>query len=305
MQPVLIIVGPTAVGKTRLALLIARQLRAEIISADSRQIYRRMDIGTAKPTPEEQQQVPHHFIDIKNPDEDYSAGAYGQDARERIARLQQQNQRVVVVGGAGFYIRALVDGLQSPPVSDPELKQKLRQRLEQEGLESLYQELQRIDPVAADQIHPNDTQRVLRALEVYYLTGAPFSIFQNRPQSPAPFKPYFVGLTRARNRLYQMIEARVEAMIAAGLVSEVRALQAQGYRAETNALQTVGYQEVFAYLNGNLTFETMVAEIKKNTRRYAKRQWTWFHADPRIEWFDPDAYPEIELLAKIIVEKVK
>jgi tRNA dimethylallyltransferase len=305
MKVVPIIVGPTAVGKTGLALALAEYLAVEIVSADSRQIYRFMDIGTAKPTPAERQQVVHHFIDVKNPDEDYSAGTYGKDARKKIAQIRACRKVPLVVGGAGFYIRALVDGLSSPPSSTPETKQLFRQRLQKEGLAVLRNELEKIDPVAAENIHPNDTQRTLRALEVYHLTGETFSSFKNKKSDPAPFDPYFIGLSRERKQLYQIIDRRVDTMLAQGLIDEVKMLFAKGYTAELNALRTVGYCEVCQFMAGELNYDKMVREIKKNTRRYAKRQLTWFRADDRIRWIELDASVRVSDLAKSIGEEIK
>lgn len=305
MNRVLIIVGPTAVGKTRLALQIAQKLNAEIISADSRQIYRYMDIGTAKPTPEEYTAVPHHFIDIKNPDEDYNAGVFGREARDRVQQLFEAGKTPLVAGGAGFYIRALVDGLQSPPAGDPKIKTRLKARVLAEGLPVLRSELEQVDPVAAERIHPNDQQRTLRALEFFELTGKPFSSFQKKAPEPANFQPCFVGLTRERQQLYEIIETRVENMLAAGLVEEVRSLLDRGYSPDLNALQTVGYLEVVDYLEGKHSFAEMVELIKKNTRNYAKRQLTWFRSDKRIQWISLDQVTKIELLAESIVENLK
>jgi len=305
MNQVLIIVGPTAVGKTQLALTIAGELQAEIISADSRQIYRGMDIGTAKPTPEECRTVPHHFIDIKNPDEDYSAGAFGNDARALIRQMFADDRTPVVAGGAGFYIRALVDGLQSPPAGDTEIKQRLKARVIAEGLPVLREELARIDPVAAERIHPNDQQRTLRALEFFELTGKPFSNFQDQAPEPADFEPVMIGLTRDRKELYEIIDARVEKMLADGLLDEVRQLLGQGYAPTLNALQTVGYLEAIRHLQGKITHSEMTELIKKNTRNYAKRQLTWFRSDPRIHWRILEPETKIELLAAGIVEDFK
>lgn len=305
MQRVLIIVGPTAVGKTQLALTIAQKLNAEIISADSRQIYRQMDIGTAKPTPEERRAVPHHFIDVKNPDEDYSAGAFGNDAREVIRQMFAEGRTPIVAGGAGFYLRALVDGLQSPPAGNPQIKRRLKDRVAFEGLTALREELARVDPVAAERIHPNDQQRTLRALEFFELTGKPFSNFQTQAPEPADFEPVVIGLTRERPELYKIIDTRVAQMFEAGLVEEVQRLLEMGYSPNLNALQTVGYLEVIRYLNGLCPFSEMVELIKKNTRNYAKRQSTWFRADRRIHWRSVEPATKIELLAASIVEDFK
>ncbi len=281
-----ILVGPTGVGKTEIALELADLLGAEIVSADSRQIYRYLDIGTAKPPPQALQRIPHHFIDILNPGEDYNAGFFARDARRVIAEIFARGRLPLVVGGSGLYVRALVDGFYDSEVRDPAVKRALHERARREGAPQLHRELASVDPETAARLHPNDTQRIVRALEVYTLTGKPFSELLHSGNVPAEFQPIFVGLTRHRKELYDRIEARVDKMLEQGLVQEVRRLQEKGYGPHLNALQTVGYQEVFRYLAGDLTEAEMVAEIKKNTRRYAKRQLTWFRRDARVEWVD-------------------
>jgi len=285
---VLIIVGPTAVGKTELALQVAEALHGEIVSADSRQVYRYMDIGTAKPTIAELDRVPHHFIDMRDPDQYYSAGEYGREARQCIAGLLEQGIPPVVVGGSGFYIQALVDGLFAPKLSDIEVKEMWRQRIRNEGVEAVFRILEQVDPLTAARLHPNDTQRVVRALEVYDLAGMPVSAFRKGEETPAEFTPVFVGLNRDREALYRRIESRVDAMLQAGLLYEVQVLRERGWGPELNALKTVGYQEVFAHFTGAMTYDEMVERIKINSRRYAKRQLTWFRRDVRIHWIDLD-----------------
>lgn len=285
---VLLIVGPTAVGKTKFSLEIAEQLDGEIISADSRQVYKYMDIGTAKPTPEERKRIKHHFIDIKYPDEYYSAGKYGREARRVIHEIFSRGKRPIVVGGSGFYVRALVDGLCDAEISNSEIKQILKTVVQRDGLKTLYEKLIQVDPVLAERIHPNDTQRILRALEVWELTGVPLSQFQQERQEAADFNPIFLGLTMDRKRLYQRIEQRVDNMIELGLVQEVVLLKEKGYSDELISLQTVGYQEVFQYLKGNFSYENMISLIKQKSRHYAKRQLTWFRKDERINWFDAE-----------------
>lgn len=282
----LLLVGPTAVGKTGLSLEIAQTLGGEIVSADSRQIYRYMDIGTAKPTFDERAVVPHHFIDTKDPDELYSAGEYGRDARAVIQDLLQKDIVPVVVGGSGFYIRALVDGLFAPEISDHEVKEKWRRRLVTKGREAVFAELERVDPRTAERLHINDTQRIVRALEVYELTGKPISQFQEGQEEPADFEPVFIGLERDRSELVQRIEQRVDLMMDQGLMQEVQALLEKGYSPDVNALATVGYQEVVAYLQGEYDFDEMVERIKIHTRQYSKRQMTWFRRDLRVNWLN-------------------
>ncbi len=284
----LLLVGPTAVGKTALSLSVAEALNGDIVSADSRQVYKYMDIGTAKPTREERGRVPHHFIDIRTPDQYYSAGEYGREARACIQNLFEREISPLVVGGSGFYIRALVDGLFAPKISDPEVKEKWRQQIRDKGAEQVFEELRRVDPKTTERLHPNDTQRVVRALEVYELSGRPISTFRPGQEEPANFQPVFIGLYRDRQHLYKRIEKRVDHMIDQGLLDEVRELQDRGYSPDLNALRTVGYQEAFAYLAGTISFQNMIDDIKKNSRRYAKRQLGWFRKDERIYWIDLD-----------------
>lgn len=286
---ILVIVGPTAVGKTELSLRLAEQLNGDILSSDSRQVYKYLDIGTAKPTPDELERVPHHFINIRTPDQYYSAGEYGREARDCIKKLLQAGKTPIVVGGSGFYIQALVDGLFAPKISDPEVKEKWRQRIRTKGADVIFQHLQKVDPATAERLHPNDEQRIVRALEVWELSGKPISDFRSGEEQPGDFEPIFVGLERDREKLYHRIETRVDEMINQGLMDEVKSLQSRGYGPDLNALRTVGYQEVFHYLAGDISFEGMVELIKRNTRRYAKRQLTWFRRDERIQWISLDA----------------
>lgn len=305
MNKVPIIVGPTGIGKTKLSLIFASQIKAEIISADSRQIYKFMDIGTAKPTRDERKLVRHYFIDIKYPDESYSSGEFGRDARALIDKLLAQGITPIIVGGAGFYIRALVDGLMAPQIKDVKIRQRLREELREYGLSKLYERLCQMDPQVASKISKNDTQRILRALEVFEATGVPFSSYSEYNPEAANFNPQFWGLTCERKQLYRRIENRVDDMIENGLIDEVKVIQAKGYSSELNALQTVGYKEVFDYLDGKLQYRAMIDIIKRNTRRYAKRQLTWFGADKRIQWIrvDEPAF-DIELLGEMLVQQL-
>ncbi len=287
MQPkVLLIVGPTGIGKTDVSLRIAARASCEIISADSRQIYKYMDIGTAKPSREELAAVPHHFISIKTPDETYSAGEFGEDARRCVDDIFARGRLPLVVGGSGLYIRGLVDGFSGPRVADAGVKARLREQLQEQGLEFLYARLQALDRETASRLNPGDTQRILRALEVQEITGKPFSDHLKSKSEPADFEPVFAGLTMERAELYERIERRVDRMLAMGLVAEVRRLRQMGYGPELNALRTVGYQEVFLYLRDELNYDDMAALIKQKSRNYAKRQLTWFGKDERIVWFD-------------------
>lgn len=299
---VLIIVGPTAVGKTKLSLLLAEKLKhAEIISADSRQIYKLMNIGTAKPAPEALASVPHHFIDIKYPDEYYSAGKFGREAQLKIEHLFQDHKTPIIVGGSGLYIRALVDGFFERQIFDQNVKIKLKTEMKDRGVNHLYKRLQQVDPVSAARIHPNDGHRIVRALEVYELTDAPLSAFQSKDSRQANFEPVFIGLTRDRKKLYAVIEERVHRMIEKGLVDEVRSLKELGYHSGLNSMQTVGYREVFMYLDQKINFNDMVRLIEQHSRNYAKRQLTWFRKDERVRWFDMDLYPDLQKLSGTIL----
>lgn len=280
------LIGPTAVGKTELSLELASRFSADIVSADSRQVYRFMDIGTAKPTPEERSRVAHHFIDIRDPDQPYSAGEFGREARRCIADLLRRGRGVWVVGGSGFYLQALVSGLFAPQVSDPQIKEKWRQAIREQGREAVYAYLQRVDPETHDRLHINDTQRIVRALEVYELSGRPISHFRSGEEQPADFTPLYIGLDRPRSSLYQRIESRVDRMLEDGLLEEVRSLQERGWDTRLNALRTVGYEEVFSFLDGQIDYAAMVQLIKQNSRHYAKRQGTWFRKIPDVTWFD-------------------
>lgn len=294
-----VIVGPTAVGKTAAAILLAEALGGAIVSADSRQIYRHMDIGTAKPTAAEQSRVRHHFIDICELDENYSAGAYGRAARACIDDLFTRNIQPVIAGGSGFYLRALIDGLFAPPASDPAVKQKWRERIDRDGAAAVHAELEKIDPESAVRLHFNDTQRIVRALEVWEIIGMPISHFQNGYVEPAEFIPVFIGLTRPRAALYERINRRVEQMFADGLLEEVRRLTEMGYGLQHNALRTVGYQEI---LQGEgVTQQEIVGRIKTHSRQYAKRQLTWFRRDSRIYWIDVEALTEEQIVQEILI----
>ena len=305
-KQVLIIVGPTAVGKTSLSLALAERWKnVEIISTDSRQVYKFMDIGTAKPTPDELSIVPHHFIDIKYPDEYYSAGKFGREARQTIDRLLIEQKFPIVVGGSGLYIRALVDGFFERQVFDQQVKAQLKDEIKNQGVEVLYERLTQVDSISAEKIHSNDKHRIVRALEVYELTGIPLSEFQNQQSIKANFDSIFIGLTRDRKHLYQIIEKRVDLMLEQGLVEEVIQLKAMGYHSKLNSMQTVGYREVFEYLDHKIDFDEMVQLIKQRSRNYAKRQLTWFRKDKRIKWFDVDQFAHLNKLGDEIKSAVQ
>lgn len=305
MNLVPFIVGPTGVGKTEISLMIADKIDIEIVSADSRQIYRYMDIGTAKPGQKSLAKVKHHFISYLNPDQHYSAGIYGREARTVIEKTLKTRMIPVVVGGSGFYIQALKDGLSNMEDTDNGTRKYLKQRLRYEELSDLYDELVAVDPQLAKSLNKNDKQRILRGLEVYYGTGRKLSELKTVPAKIADFKPLMFGLTAERSVLYNRINRRVETMLANGLIDEVKNLIKMGYSAEQNALNTVGYKEVFKYLDGKLDYAEMKEQIQKNSRNYAKRQITWFKRDPGIQWFNVGEESGSVGIASQILDKFK
>ncbi len=244
-----------------------------------------MNIGTAKPSPRDRARVPHYFVDTLNPGEEFNAGEYGVRGRELIENLYLRGKVPLIVGGSGLYVRALVDGFFEGVPADPDLRSELSSRLRDEGGQSLLEELREIDPASASRMLPSNTRRIIRALEVYRVTGTPISELQ-KSRAEIPFEPLFAGLEWNRRELYARINRRVDSMIANGLVEEVKSLVASGNPIGLNALKTTGYKEVFAHLAGELTFDEMVPLIKQNSRRYAKRQLTWFRRDERIRWFE-------------------
>lgn len=289
-QPTLLVItGPTAVGKTELCVRLARQLGTEIVSADSRQFFRELNIGTAKPTPAEMQGVPHHFINSHSITEEYNAGRFEQDALALLTQLFQRHRVVILTGGSGLYLQAVTEGLDELPAVPPEVRQQLRRELEAHGLEPLVAELARLDPVAYARLDRQNPQRVLRALEISRGTGQPFSSFHGGKAAERPFRTVKIALTREREELYQRIDERMDHMLAAGLEEEARRLYPHRHH---NALQTVGYQELFAYFEGHYDYAEAVRLLKRNSRRYAKRQLTWLRRDPDYQWFHPESVNE-------------
>ena len=290
----LCLLGPTAVGKTEIAIQLAQHLNAEIVSVDSRQIYRQMDIGTAKPTPEEQQAARHHLIDCVDISQPFSVADYQSLADIAIKDMQNRGKQVLLVGGAGLYFRSVVDGLFEGPGADVSLRKKLEQEAAQDGIDVLHNRLRACDPESADRIHPNNLTRVIRALEVYELTGIPMSEHQQQWHPENQRYPFIAfGLTMSRELLYHRIEQRVDVMLANGLIAEVESLLAAGYSRDTFALQSFGYKELIAYLDGKCTYQEAIEQLKQNTRRFAKRQLTWFRKDERIEWVDRESTPDV------------
>ncbi|MBI3004579.1 MAG: tRNA (adenosine(37)-N6)-dimethylallyltransferase MiaA [Ignavibacteriales bacterium] len=281
---VLAIVGPTASAKTPVSIQLARLLNGEIISADSRQVYKYLDIGTAKPTPEDLKAVPHHFISVFDPDGDYSAGEFGGDARQKVLDVLSRHKLPIVVGGSGLYVRALIDGLFEGPGKDPEIRQQLEDRLATHGPSALLETLKKVDPTSAVNIDVTKPRRIIRALEVYYITGIPISRLHHEARKTQQFRVAQFAIMWERESLYQKINDRVEDMMRQGFVEEVRGLLGRGFDSRYNAMNTVGYRELLQHLSGELNAAEVVDLIKQNTRRLAKRQLTWFRADKRIRW---------------------
>jgi tRNA dimethylallyltransferase len=286
--PIVIIAGPTGVGKTSTAIALAGPLGGEIVGADAMQVYRHMDIGTAKPTDEECALVKHHLIDVVDPDESFSAAQYRILANTVIKDLYQSGVLAFVVGGTGLYIKALTKGLFEVDEMDAFIQKRLRSEVESVGLSVLYERLQKVDRKAAAKIHPNDSYRIMRALEVFESTGIPLSDHhQGHSFSDTPYSTLKIGLSMDRKILYDQIDRRVDQMVDLGFVEEVQGLLNQGYDPNLKSMQSIGYRHVTGFLLGEVSWEETVEQLKRDTRRYAKRQLTWFRADPEIAWFEP------------------
>ncbi|WP_436517375.1 tRNA (adenosine(37)-N6)-dimethylallyltransferase MiaA [Ekhidna sp. To15] len=299
-KPLLIsIVGPTAVGKTALAIELAQWLKTEIISADSRQFYKEMTIGTAKPTNDELAKVPHHYINSHSIEALYSAGEFGRDASTTIADLHAKSKAVMAVGGSGLYLKAIWEGFDDMPEVDPKIRMQLNDQLEREGLDKMLKELENDDPDYYNEVDRKNGQRIIRALEVMRETGKPFSSFRKRTESTLPYTNLKIGLNMDREVLFDRINHRMDVMIEEGLFEEAQALI--DYR-DHNALQTVGYSEIFGFLAGDYDKEEAVRLLKRNSRRYAKRQLTWFRRYDDIHWFEPDQIDDIkDLISKTLL----
>ncbi|MCS7273306.1 MAG: tRNA (adenosine(37)-N6)-dimethylallyltransferase MiaA [Fimbriimonadales bacterium] len=285
MQQVVVILGPTAVGKTEVGIELATRWDAEIISADSSAVYRGLDIGSAKPTPEEQQRVRFHLIDVADPSEVFTAARFRELALQAIEDIQRRGKRVLIVGGTGLYIRVLLHGFSlAPPPADPEIRARWRAEVARVGAPALHERLKQIDPVAAARIHPNDAMRITRALEVYEMTGIPISQWQQRAPSELPALK--IGLTMPRDLLYRRIDERVDKMIAQGMLQEVQQLLQKGYNPQQPALKGLGYRHLIGYIQGCLSWDEAVRLWKRDTRRFAKRQMTWFRKEPGVHWID-------------------
>jgi tRNA dimethylallyltransferase len=301
----LALVGPTAVGKTALSLHLAQTLNGEIVSADSRLFYRGMDVGTAKPTAKDRARVPHHLIDIADPDETVGLAEFQEQATAAIDDILARNKLPLLAGGTGQYVRAVVEGWRVPRIPpDPDLRAELETQAEREGCETLHARLTRLDPAAAERIDPRNVRRIIRALEVCILTGQPISEQQGR--EPPPYRILQIGLTMEREALYARADERIEAMIDAGLEDEVRRLVGAGYGWKLPAMSGLGYVQFRPYFEGQATLEEVMAEIKRATRRFIRHQYNWFRpGDPAIRWFDISVVDakEIEATVKLWLDE--
>ncbi|MGM0835483.1 MAG: tRNA (adenosine(37)-N6)-dimethylallyltransferase MiaA [Bacillota bacterium] len=295
-KKVIVIIGPTAVGKTRSSVELAKRVNGEIISGDSMQIYKEMDIGTAKASKEEMQGVPHYLIDVKEPTEPYSVAEFQREVRELIDVISKKGCVPIIAGGTGLYIQSVLYDYQfSDTGKDEEIRLRLEKQVEEEGMERVYEELRRIDPVSAENIHPNNVRRVIRALEVFHSTGKTMAEYQESQEQELLYDVAFVGLTMDREVLYDRINLRVDLMVEQGLFEEVESLYKKGIR-DCQSIQAIGYKELYGYFDGLLTKEQAIAALKQNSRRYAKRQLTWFRNKMDVTWFDmTDANFEVTL----------
>jgi tRNA dimethylallyltransferase len=298
MKNLIVIVGPTAVGKTALSIMLAKRCNGEIISADSMQIYKGMDIGTAKIKPEEMEGVPHYMINVVSPNSDFSVSDFKQIAYQHIDDICKSGHLPIVVGGTGLYINSLVYRLDfTESQSDFALREKYNNEAEEQGNEYIYEKLRKIDPLSAERLNINDRKRIIRALEIYETTGEPMSnSYNNFREENDDFNLIYIGLTMDRALLYERINERIDKMLSDGLVEEVKSLIASGCRKDSAAMKAIGYKEVISFLEGKIGYEEMVEELKKNSRRFAKRQMTWFRRDDRINWFEVDKYESMESL---------
>ncbi|WP_243663064.1 tRNA (adenosine(37)-N6)-dimethylallyltransferase MiaA [Hydrogenispora ethanolica] len=287
MDTLIVLAGPTAVGKTDLSIVLAKELNAEILSADSMQIYRRMDIGTAKPSPKLQSEVKHHLIDLVNPDQNFSVADYQAEFYRIITDVLRRGKLPLMVGGTGLYIRACTQSyVFDPGGPNNELRNEFRKIAERHGVTTLHQRLAEVDPQAAIRIHPNDLVRIIRALEVFHTTGTPLSALQPKRHPDFQYKTTYIFLDRDRNELYHRIETRVDQMIEDGFIEEVQTLLQMGYDSSLKPMQSLGYRHINEYLQGKLSLAEALTQIKRETRHYAKRQLTWFRREPIDLWLN-------------------
>ncbi|HEU4683639.1 MAG TPA: tRNA (adenosine(37)-N6)-dimethylallyltransferase MiaA [Nitrospira sp.] len=305
-KPLVAIVGPTAVGKSRVAVKVAKRLHTDILTADSRQVYRGMDVGTDKPSPSERQGVPHRLIDLVDPDQPFNAGCFRRHAADAIEQLYRRRQVPLVVGGTGLYVRTLIKGLCDAPPADPLVRARLKQEALEHGSDRLYSRLAALDPVSASRIHPRDTAKVIRALEVHELSLLPMSQFQKQHRfSERPYRALIIGLDRERSALYRQIEARIDRQLADGLIEETSRLLSRGYRRDGTAMKGLGYSHVAAFLAQEYDQAEMVRRFKRDTRRFAKRQMTWFRGEPGIEWMRIEELEPAAATADRVVDRIE
>ncbi|MDE2322154.1 MAG: tRNA (adenosine(37)-N6)-dimethylallyltransferase MiaA [candidate division NC10 bacterium] len=307
-MPLIVLVGPTAVGKSSMALAVAERVGGEIIAADSMQVYRGLDIGTAKPSVDERKRIPHHLLDLREPDQSFTAADYVRLASAAIADIRARGRLPIMVGGTGLYLRALFHGLFGGPWEMTPLRETLYQEAERVGSATLHQRLKTIDPEAAATIHPNDLIRVVRALEVAAVSGRPISTLRTearRNHRPIPGPVLQFGLERNRRELYQRIEVRVEAMMEQGLLREVRNLLDRGYCSTLRPLRAIGYRHMIGHLKGQISLDDAVASLKRDTRRYAKRQLTWFRHEDGIEWLPVEGSVVSECMFRLLIERIE
>ncbi len=301
-RPLVVLLGPTAVGKSRVATQVAKHFDTEVLTADSRQVYRGMDIGTDKPTAAEQQDVPHRLINVVDPHEVFNAGWYRRVALDEIDRLYAANRLPFVVGGTGLYIRTLVRGLCPAPQADPLVRADLKKLRETSGRAALFAELMRVDPETAARLHPNDESKVMRALEVYRLSGRPMSIMHDEHRFQENlFSALLIGLQRTKEALYRRIEERIDWQLTHGMVEETRALLAQGYGRELASMKGLGYRQVGAFLANEYDYEEMVRRFKRDTRHFAKRQMTWFRKESGVAWLSIEESESSEQTAARVI----
>ncbi len=304
-KPLIVIVGPTAVGKSRVAIEVARAFGTEILTADSRQVYRGMNIGTDKPPLSERGGIGHRLIDLVDPDEPFNAGLYCRHATAAIEELYARKQLPLVVGGTGLYVRTLLKGLCEAPPADAELRKQLQREAREQGDDRFYARLVEVDPATAARLHPKDVSKVIRALEVFQLSGKSLLSFQSVHQfAERPYRTLVFGLQRDREALYRRIEERIDWQLAHGMVDETRALLQQGYQRESAAMKGLGYRHVAAHLAGEYDYVEMVRRFKRDTRHFAKRQMTWFRSEPEIVWHMIGAPDSIESTARLVTGKI-
>ena len=304
-QPVVAIVGPTAIGKSRIGIEVAKRLQTEVLTADSRQVYREMDVGTDKPTLHERQGIPHRLIDLVNPDQPFNAGDFKQAALGDISRLHQTGKIPMVIGGTGFYVRALLRGLCPGPPADWNVRKQLEEDAEKHGPQFLYEQLQQVDPILAQRLHPHDQPKIQRGLEVFAIMGKPFSQIQAEHQfSERPFPYLLIGLTMDRSVLYERIDTRVELEIEKGLVQETQHLLNRGYSRELGSMKALGYKQFSGYLAGEYSYTEAVRILKRDTRHFAKRQMTWFGKETGIQWVSVAPTDIPDRAASLITDRI-